>query len=254
MKEYGKLSLDQFKRLVAVLPELQQQMADIPRLVRGCSQEKLNQLFEKDFFWADCYELPFVEQIALLLYVLGKAHLPVEAAQQPDPQQACIDFIDQDEEWQGPVEPFKLQDVVGLTLMLQRNILSIMLYQRSLSALLEEARAGNFDSLFKAVRVDRSIVACPTVAACIARAELADDKDFFLRLGHALKGPSKKHWKSYQNLHYAMYMLRECGFDRMSEAQLENLFVNELKLYEAHPGAGKNLFKQFREGKGFSTT
>lgn len=36
-KEYGKLSLDQFKRLVDELPEIRSQMQEIPKLAQSTS-------------------------------------------------------------------------------------------------------------------------------------------------------------------------------------------------------------------------
>lgn len=106
---------------------------------------------------------------------------------------------------------------------------------------------------FKAVRLDRSIITCPTFALRMARAELENDKSFFLHLRSALKGPSKKHWEAYNDLRYALYILRELGFDQLSDAQLEDLLVHKLKLYPNASGARKNLRKQFTESKKFAT-
>jgi len=69
-----------------------------------------------------------------------------------------------------------------------------------------------------------------------------------------LKGPSKKHWEAYKDLRYAFFILRESGFNQMSDAQLEELLVHQLKLYPDAPGARKNLRKQFKESKKFATT
>lgn len=98
--------------------------------------------------------------------------------------------------------------------------------------MIEEARSGNDASLFQAVRIDRSIAACLTFVDRIAKAELENDKKFFLHLRSALKGPSKKHWEAYKDLRYAFYVLRESGFNKMSNAQLEDLLVHKLKLYK----------------------
>lgn len=140
--------------------------------------------------------------------------------------------------------------------ILQRNILSIMLFHRPLSALVDVVRQGGEDAdeaFFKAVRVDRSILSCPTFADRLAHAELISDKDFFLRLRSALKGPLEKHWESIKDLRYAIALLREVGFDSLSDAQLEDLFVNKLKLYPKHESARKNLRKHFYEAKRVST-
>ena len=256
-KEYGKLSLDQFKQLVKELPEVRNQMQELPELIRSTSKEKITKLLDKDFYWAKAYELPFHHQMALLFCALGRVKKLVEVSQASDPEQAALDWMAADDvdDWNGGEGGiFEKKHVIGLTVSMIRNILSIMLFHRTLNKLVEEVRAGDDDSLFLAVRIDRSIVACPTFADRIARAELENDKMFFLHLRSSLKGPSKKHWEMYKDLRYAIYMLRELGFDKMSDAQLEDLLVHKLKLYPNVPSARKNLRKQFTQSKKISTT
>ena len=54
-----------------------------------------------------------------------------------------------------------------------------MLFHRTLDALVDEAREGNDDSFLNAIRIDRSIITCPTFALRIAKAEIKNDKKFF---------------------------------------------------------------------------
>lgn len=256
-KEYGKLSLEQFKRLTKELPEIRSQMQELPDLIRSTPKEKITALLDKEFYWAEVYELPFHHQLALLFFALGRVNKLKEIAQADDPQQAALEWMDTDDvdDWNGGEGgEFEKKHVIGLTVAMQRNILCIMLFHRSLDKLVEEVRAGKDESLFQAVRIDRSIVACPTFADRIARAELENEKMFFLHLRSSLKGPSKKHWEMYKDLRYAIYMLRELGFDKMSDAQLEDLLVHKLKLYPNVPSARKNLRKQFTQAKKISTT
>lgn len=256
-KEYGKLSLPQFQALVKKLPEIRAQAKELPAIVTSVRPEVVREILDKDFHWADVYELPLLQHIALLIFAFGRVQKMQEIAQSPDPQQAALEWAETDEldDWNGGEGGvFEKKHLVGLVVALQRSILSIMLYHRTLSALVEEVRAGNEASLFLAVRVDRSMVACPTFADRIARAELENDKDFFRHLRSALKGPSKKHWEAYQDLRYALYLLRELGFDQMSDAQLEDLLVQKLKLYPNVPSARKNLRKQFTQSKKIATT
>lgn len=256
-KEYGKLSLPQFQQLVKRLPELRGQFKELPVVIKAARPKAVREILDKDFYWAEVYELPLTQHIALLVYAFGRVQKMKDIAQAPDPQQATLDWAETDDlgDWNGGEGGvFKKKHLVGLVVALQRSILAIMLYHRTLSALVEEVRAGNEASLFLAVRVDRSMVACPTFADRIARAELENDKDFFRHLRSALKGPSKKHWEAYQDLRYALYLLRELGFDQMSDAQLEDLLVQQLKLYPNLPSARKNLRKQFTQSKKIATT
>src|ERR1035441_303498 len=54
-------------------------------------------------------------------------------------------------------------------------------------------------------------------------------EDLFLHLRSALKGPSRKYMEALKDLRYALAMLREFGFDQLSDAQLEDLLVDKLK-------------------------
>ena len=256
-KEYGKLSLEQFKCVIKELPEIRSQMQELPELVRTVSKEKINEILDKDFYWAVVYKLPFRDQIALLFCALGRVQKLIEISKSTDPNQAAIDWgnTEKADDWNGGEGGlFEKKHVIGLTVAMHRNILSIMLFHRTLDKLVEEVRAGNDAALFQAVRIDRSIVACPTFADRIARAEFDNERMFFLHLRSSLKGPLKKHWEMYKDLRYALFMLRELGFNKMSDVQLEDLLVHKLKLYPNIPSARKNLRKQFTESKKISTT
>ena len=255
-KEYGKLTEDQFKRLVRKLPELRKQGGELQQAFRSASKEKLHEILGDGVWWAPLYELSLVQVLALLFHVLDQAEWLKRIAQSPDPQEEALKWIeiDEDLEWNGgPGGVYSKGDVVALLTALQRNILSIMVYKRSLCSLIEEAGAGNDDCLFDAIRLDRTIVTGLTAAARISKAELLGEKLFFIRLRSALKGPSRKHWEGYQDLRYSLALLRELGFDQMSDAQLEHLLVDVLKVYPKSYSARKNLRKQYYESKKIKT-
>lgn len=247
-KEYGKLTADQFRELIGTLPEFHQQRKEVGRLLATAPKEKLDAIFEGGFSWGEIYEYTFAEHISIA--VLAFNYMPVvsEALASPDPQQHVLEHLEPTDDSTHPA--FSEQDLVGIVFSLQRTILSVMLFQRSLSGLVQEVReSGNLDSMFNAIRVDRAVMTCSTFADRIARAELTGDKRFFLRLRNALKSPTQKHWESYCDLRYSLFVLRELGFDGMSDAQLENLLVHTLKVYPNTPGARKNLRKHYQQSK-----
>jgi hypothetical protein len=104
------------------------------------------------------------------------------------------------------------------------------------------------------VSIDRSIVACPIIADRIARAELENDEDFFKKLSTSMKGPTEKFWGAYKDLRYAFYLLRDSDVDQLSAAQLEELFIHQLKLYSDTPSARRNIRELFAKSKKKSTT
>lgn len=254
-KRFGKLSVEQFQKLVDKLPEVKGQRQEMARLLSEMPEGRFDALMGDDFNWGVLYELPFLQHIALAFVAFGRADWLHAAASSPDPQQYVLDAIDRDDEGPGELL-FDVQKghLVALVYSLQRTILSILLYQRSLSGLVQEVReTGNLDALFNAVRVDRAVMSCPTIANRIARAELRGDKHFFLRLRNALKGPLHKHWEAYCDLRYSLAVLRDLGFDKLSDDQLEQLLVHDLKVYPNTPTARKNLRAQYQQSRKLKT-
>ena len=251
-----KISLDEFKEIVRMLPEVRKGIAEYPALARSLSVEKLARIFDAESVWSSLYELTFEEFLGIFIFSIGKLNDLQEATRSQNPSRAFFDKAskwDLEEDLNLP-EGIEEKHIFLIAYALQRQILSIMLYHRPLSRLVAEAASGDLSALFLAVRVDRSVVTCSPIAARIAKAELLDDKRFFLHLRSALKGPLGKHWEAYKDLRYAFALLREVGFDSISDAQLERLLVDQLGLYPKVPGARKNLRKQMTEAKKIATT
>lgn len=253
-KDYGKLSTDQLRQLVGTLPELNNQRAELSEAIGTLSKQKLDTLLVRGYNWGDIYEYAFVEHIAIAAIAFNSVGTLSAALASDDPQQHILDNLHSCEGDLSTHSAFSHQDLLGIAFSLQRTILSVMLFQRSISGLIQEVREDdNMDSMFNAIRVDRAVMNCTTVADKIARAELRGDKRFFLRLRNALKGPSQKHWMAYCDLRYSLAALRELGFDKMSDAQLEKLLVHDLKVYPNSPSARKNLRAQYTQSKKIKT-
>lgn len=224
-------------------------MRELPEVMRSASREKIRAALDEGIYWAAFYELPFAQHVALGLYLLGQKDKLLEMASAQDPQEEVLRWVESGAaDGPDPTEE-TIGGYVAVLVSFQRSVLSIMLYQRSMSKLIEEAREGDDEALFKAVRIDRSAIACPTIAARIAKAEVLGEKRFFERLRSALKGPSKKHWEAYSDLRYSLAVLREFGLDSLSDAELERLLVDVLKVYPKTWSARKNLRKQYYESR-----
>jgi hypothetical protein len=251
-KEYGKLTEDQFQRLGAALPQFRQESTEFQEAFASASADKIREIIGDGIWWAPMYEFSMTLNVAFLIYVLGEADRIKQIASLPDPQEILLKELEEgrDFEWDGgPNKAFEVSDLVALIVALQRNVLSIMIYKRSICTLVQEVNEGNDDSLFAAVRVDPTAMSCPSIAARISKAVLVGDKRFYGRLKSAMKGPTQKHWENYKDLRYSLAVLREMGFDQMTDAELEHLLVKVLKVYPDHPGARKSLRKQYAESK-----
>ena len=184
-KEYGKLTPAQFRTFVDQLPAFQTMAEELRELTQHTSNEKWDTLFTHDYSWAWVYELPYPVHVAIAIYVLNLSSWANDVAASPDPQQRVLDDFgaDTSPDFHPDVER---QHGIGIVVSLVRTMQSIAMHGRSLSALIQDVRDENdMDSLFKAIKVDRSIVNCSTIADCIAKAEMCDDKAFFRRLGNA---------------------------------------------------------------------
>lgn len=256
-KEFGKLTHGQFAELIEQLPELRGQMRDLPGLLRQ-KKDRLNEILGSHAYsWGQIYELPFLEQMAWLFISLGLDVPLNDLARSDDPQATALRWGDEggalDRWYDDHADQIDLKHLFWLGIVLQRNILSIMLFHRSMGALVEEVRQGNDASLFQAVRVDRSVLLAEPCADRLSRAEMTNDKEFFLHLRSALKGPTQKHMAAIQDLRYSIVALLACGFDQFSDDDLERLFI-QTRLYPNSAGALKNLRKHIREARKFSTT
>ena len=251
-----KLTPEEFRDVIRKLPEIRHDTNEFPELIRTIGREKLDKLFVADSVWSGLYEYPLEQFLALFICALGKStdlHESVKAANPTREFHRRVAEWDVDINAQLP-DGIERRHIVTLTYALQRHILSIMLYHRSLSVLVSQAAAGSDESLFLAVRVDRTVLSTPSIAVRIGRAEITDDKRFFLHLRSALKGPSGKHWEAYKDLRYSFALLREIGFDALTDAQLETLFVDQLGLYPRSASARKNLRKQITISNKIATT
>ena len=251
-KEYGKLTAAQFRGFVDKVPEFQTMAAVLQKELQDLPKEDWDARLSADYSWAWVYELPLAAHMAIMMHVLNLSEWVREVANSPDPQQRLLDSPDpsQDYDFHPDIEE---QHGIGLIVSHVRTLQSIAMFGRSLSALIEEARVtGKPEFLFRAIKVDRTVVNCPTAADFIAKAELRNDKAFFRALSNAYKGPSQKEWAGLAPMKVSFHILREMEQDNLSDDQLEHLMVHVLDVYKDVPGARKNLrmhYQNFRKFK-----
>jgi hypothetical protein len=251
-----KLTTAQFSELVKKLPEIRSQKRELAELVKS-KPAQIKKILGNCCTWSDIYEFSFVEQLAYLVVLTGIHEPVVNASKSLNPTQTflsiSVDGGELDQSFEKNKANIDMKHLLWLAIVLQRNVLSIMLFHQSLGTLVNEVRNGSDEAFFKAVSVDRSIVSCPTFADRLSRAELANDKPFFIHLRKALKGPSQKNMAAIGDLRYAIVMLRDLGFDKFTDSQLIDFFVNS-GLYPNHPSAAKNLRKHIQAARKYATT
>jgi len=251
-----KLTPKQFSEIAQMLPEIRSYKNELAELAKN-KPERVKAVFGECSSWSGIYERSFVEQLAYLFILLGLHEQIVGLNKFSSPSQALIDMTrdgaELDQWYETNKATINKTHLLWLAIVLQRNVLSIMLFHQSLGALVDQVRCGNDEALFRAVSVDRSILSCPTFADRLSRAELENDKQFFIHLRKALKGPSQKNMAAIGDLRYAIVLLREAGFDKYTDDELISLFVNA-GLYPKHHSAAKNIRKHIQAARKFATT
>jgi hypothetical protein len=248
-KEFGKLSSSQLQEFVGVLPKLLSMLREMEAHVASAPASRFDEVMAGDYgHYCLVYDLPFMTHLGLVIVALNRQGEVHEWASAADPQQAVLDMLarasEQDDKPHN--DNFDKASVLALSYALARTVQSMARYGRSISGLLEDVRErGDQESLFKAIRADRSVVGCPTAMQLIARAQMRNNKAFFTRLRAALTGPSKREWPQFDVLRYTFILLRELGV-KLTQAELEELLVDTLDVYRPGKGdARKNLWAQY---------
>jgi hypothetical protein len=98
-KEYGKLTADQFREFIELLPELLRQLHGMGEQFAGMDSVAFEAQFSEGFgLYSYIYEQPFQEHLGAVIVGLNRLHDLEAIASAPDPQQALIDSIKTDDE------------------------------------------------------------------------------------------------------------------------------------------------------------
>lgn len=122
------------------------------------------------------------------------------------------------------------------------NTLRCVLYHGCfLNELIERVRAGDDKALFDAVRIDPTVICCISVSSRISKATLLQDNRFFAKLKASINGKlAKREQANFQKMRLVLEILHEAGAPRLSDSQLQQLFVEELGLYASNSKGGGN--------------
>lgn len=231
-KEYGKLTTDQLRELVQLLPQLAVLRTEVRALLARKPKARAS-LDEKPIWWAPLYELPYLQHLALLTKAVGIDQIVAEAAATDDPTAYMLKVAKGDlPDGVAPAEGVGLPQLLGLATSLERTLESLVVWGRYLNELVIAAREGDDTSLFRAVRIDPTVLSCPSVAVRISKAVLLADKKFLHSLQSALGGPTAKQAKYLRGVRLAIQALREAGVEAISDKAIRSLFIDKLRIYK----------------------
>lgn len=129
----------------------------------------------------------------------------------------------------------------GLGLSMYHTLRCVLFHGCFLNELIEHVRAGDDKALFDAIRIDSTVVGCMSVSNRISKAALLQDNRFFAKLKAAINGKlAKREQANFEKMRLVFEILHEAGASRLNDAQLQQLFVEELSLYSSNAKGGGN--------------
>lgn len=130
---------------------------------------------------------------------------------------------------------------LGIGLSIHNSLRCVLYHGCFLNELIERVRIGDDKALFDAIRIDRTVIGCFSVSVRISKAALLQDNRFFAKLRASLHGKmAKREQANFQKMRFVFEVLHEAGASRLTDSQLEQLFVEELDLYDNNEiGGGK---------------
>lgn len=249
-QRFGQLSREDLKLVLSLLPMLDQQRQGLQKDIAD-KPEKLGSLITSGFAWAHLYEAPFPQFLNAFLVVTGLRQEVARVSQVPEPVKALHASLIQadDVEWtRGEGGKYSTGDLVGYLHALIGNLDCLLIYGQYLNDLIVQARQGDLEALFKAIRIDPSVVTTALARNLICISVIAGDNAFIEEVRKAMAGKTGKQARYLQRFRFLVQVLREADALGLPTKQIEALML-DLKAYEDLPGASKNLSELIRKAK-----
>jgi hypothetical protein len=226
--------------------------------------DEKDKFFGKDtefFAWCHLYEFPIKQHISLAnagivegyAKFLKEEHLAgwyKQIVDTPGQITALPGIYRQVDHHFDAIEPNKedvqailptLAATFRLGMSMYHTLRCVLFHGCFLNELIERVRTDDDKALFDAVRIDSTVVGCMSVSNRISKAALLQDNRFFAKLKAAINGKlAKREQANFQKMRLVFEVLHEAGASRLNDAQLQQLFVEELDLYASNAKGGGN--------------
>ena len=234
-KEYGKISAKQLKEFYSHFHNFKHKQKEFDALKKEKAKE-FSQLFESIPSWSSWYEMPWLKSLSFFFYITGIDTKIAKAQKSDDPHQAVLELLDNTETYEFDIDSFTKEDscvFFSLYFSFLGQINAISTFDRPMSVLLEQIRAGNDEALLCAVLVDRNSITSPTISKRIQKAEFDNDNSFFDKLSKAItRTKPRRPEKEFDDMRFIFQALEESiGLDNLTEKEIYDLMVEDLELY-----------------------
>lgn len=207
---------------------------------------KLFEFFESVPSWAGWYSYSQEVILALFLECFGFRERLLEVSKAENIQEGRMtlfrEIANQKEGGEFYVqldgmEPEERSAVFSLFFAIIGNLEGIKQFHQSVSELVSRAHEDH-EALFKAVAVDRSVVANPIVAKEISQAQIRNDSSFMNLLAKSITQTKPRRDYRLDDTRLMIEILDEVeGLDQVSNEQIAEFLQNDLSVY---PGNGKD--------------
>jgi len=239
------MKIEHLKQLKDAQRENRRNLEELAREFRSLSKEEREEAFGSGLWWAWAYELSIVQHYAVVYWSMGQLERLLSVlASGGDPLQALIEYASGfDPDVEGSMTLFEGEEgkarkaiFMSAFLAVTRQVECVEREGCYLSDLVQRTRDGDDVAFLKALRIDRTVISCPTFGERVTRAEMEGDAEFFKNLARAMgKKWSKKSPKGgerHKDLRLMLQAAHETGtLGNMTVTDLDKLFIKELGVY-----------------------
>lgn len=195
--------------------------------------------------WCHLYELPILEHALHGTGILSEGDVSQRLARSKNQiTEACLLLNEADAAigaWEPTPEEKEelriiLASVYALSFSLTNSFRALMTFGLYLNDLIVIVRQGGAEAekaLLAAIKIDPTVIGCPSAITFISQKTLLGDTKFLGKLGAAMKGElSASEKRHFEKVRLVLQVLLETGAKRLSAPDLYQLFVDELELVE----------------------
>lgn len=222
------------KELYARFHQLKVELEELPDIVHD-RREKVEQLLETVPPWSHYYELPWKQTLGLFLVLSGLDQAVIEASKQENPNMAFFAYFDKNPD---PINDDEYTDedksvFISIFMSILHQMKSLSILSQPLSEIVVKAKTDD-NALFDAVLIDRTVVACPSIARRIQIAQLQGDESFMNKLAKSITQTRPRRPNSeYDDLRYMLEAVDEIKeYEGISQREKYDLLAVDLELYD----------------------
>lgn len=197
--------------------------------------------------WCHFYEMPIKDHAGLVLVSMMGSEVLQRLSEAPNQIQemlaAAAEFqveLDGDDKELDEETANEMRKcwaaLFGQVLSITYSFRSLMIFGSYLNDLIAIVRSGGEyagNALLKAVKIDPTVLACPSVSAYYSAAVMQNNEKFLRKVRQAMNGKlSTLQARNYQQMRLALQVLHESGAGKLSGEDLYHLFVEEMNLIQ----------------------